>query len=346
MKHDRYEEWIYLSLIDEISDVDRGKLENHLLECEACRAEFHEMKQLLSALEETGPAEPSEELLWELRRKLGAAVREAHPSHSLWARLTGRAPSPSAGEGDAGGAAAPRHPQTHPAGAGHGFGLPRLFGMAAAGLATLALGIFVGYLAFGHRSVGERSRGPAIDYPGFPEGTFVSNVRVLDWNAGDGMVELLYDVVRPVRLRADMEDRSVQNLLAFTLENERNPGVRLSAINAIEVYSDNLEDVELKQALIQALISDPNAGVRKQALNVLQKLPFDDKIKKACLEVLKDDTNPGLRVAAMNTLTASAMNGLRADSELYEVLKTKMRTDDNEYIRIHSGTFIQEVEEQ
>jgi hypothetical protein len=68
------------------------------------------------------------------------------------------------------------------------------------------------------------------------------------------------------------------------------------------------------------LISDPNAGVRRSALQVLQRLPFDEDIKSALIFVLAHDENPGLRVAAMNYLTAFAVDGYIPEQEYRDIL--------------------------
>ena len=128
--------------------------------------------------------------------------------------------------------------------------------------------------------------------------------------------------------------------------NEENPGVRLKAVNAINRQGLETQDVETKAALIKAMETDSNAGVRKEALSALMRLPFDAEIKKALLHALMSDGNPGLRVAAINALDSARTGALGVDSDMLGILKQKAETDDNNYIRVKARAVIQEATKQ
>ena len=135
----------------------------------------------------------------------------------------------------------------------------------------------------------------------------------------------MYDEIRPMRIKAGMDDERVRRLLAHAILSGSNPGLRLQAINILETSGDTTPSAEVKQALIGALVSDPNAGVRRQAFLALQKLPFDKEIKETLMFVLNHDENPGLRVAAMNYLTAITLEGKNSESAYYDILDTRRR---------------------
>ena len=96
--------------------------------------------------------------------------------------------------------------------------------------------------------------------------------------------------------------------------------------------------------MIASLARDANPGVRRRALAALQRLPLDGEIRGALLDVLRNDPNPGLRVAAINALESAALEGLSFDDSVLEVLRNSRETDDNNYVRIRSGAFLNEVE--
>jgi HEAT repeat protein len=121
----------------------------------------------------------------------------------------------------------------------------------------------------------------------------------------------------------------VQKVLSSALLYEQNPGVRLRAANAFRAYETQLPDPEVKSSLITVLLSDENPAVRKEALSVLQKFSFDAEIKRAFLSVLSRDKNPGLRVAAIKSLETSGA----LDAETYDVLRDRLKADDNDYIK-------------
>ena len=84
--------------------------------------------------------------------------------------------------------------------------------------------------------------------------------------------------------------------------------------------------------------------MRKQALYVLYQMPFDDDIKDACLHVLASDENEGLCViAAINMLAVAVLEGQLAGKDVMDAVGTRLQSDDNNYIRIQSGAFLQEV---
>jgi hypothetical protein len=107
-----------------------------------------------------------------------------------------------------------------------------------------------------------------------------------------------------------------------------------------------LPDREVKAALISALRSDDNPGVRREAIRTLQHFPFDDEIKQVFLHVLMKDPNPALRMAAINSLDSARTQGQAAGSDLLDVLKQRMQSDENTYVRIRAKAVLEEVRNQ
>ncbi len=315
MEHDRFKEWLYLSVFNELGGDERAQLDEHVRSCDECGREHQELVRMLESITENDAGEPSEEALINARqslsaalekeRAIGSALRDPLPREPILARWfgTGRKGPEKTGWG----------------------GWFRGYRVALAGAATLCLGFFVGYLAFGR----VQPVSPITQMAPAPNEalTSVSNVHFIDADATDGEVELLYDMVRPVRLKAGMDDQRMRKLLAHAILNGGNPGVRLEAINVFEMGEDTTPQNGVKQALLGALITDPNAGVRKRALQVLQRLPFDDDIKSALIFVLANDENPGLRVAAMNYLAAFTVDGDIPEKEYYDILDTRRLVD-------------------
>jgi HEAT repeat protein len=213
---------------------------------------------------------------------------------------------------------------------------PRYLGLALGSLAMIACGVLIDRFAF-----------PAA---ASPQGPFqpdaearIANVRFL--NPGTQQeLEFSFDAVKPMRVRGTIHDERIQKVLTYALLNEQNPGVRLRAISTMAGPSSRPPDREMKAALIIALRSDENAGVRKEALTALRKLPFDIEIRDALLHALMHDKNPGIRIAAINGLDSAGTLG--ADPAVLEALKQKVNSDDNNYIRLRAKTVLQEVREQ
>jgi hypothetical protein len=199
-----------------------------------------------------------------------------------------------------------------------------------AGAATLVIGFFAGYLVFGGASpvsTPPQTEGPAGDLLAMNEElpVDVSNVYFMNTDASGGEIEMMYDEVRPMRIKAGMDDERVRRLLAHAILSGDNPGLRLQAINLLEMSEAVTPSAEVKQALIGALVSDPNAGVRRQAFLALQKFPFDNEIREALMFVLDHDDNPGIRVAAMDYLTASILEGGDSEAAYFDILDSGRR---------------------
>jgi len=349
MKHKTYKEWILLAVFGELGEENRRALDAHILECAECRTEREAVESFSLLAGRTGVTGPSDELLREARRALrenlvgetgfagqAAAFREK--------RLT-----------QDGAWSTPGHSR-FPSGAFRGWSAWLTPGRAVlAGAGAVAVGLFAGYLLFGRVEPGVTFRQPAesarkrteIGEPAQPSGELGApsfrNIRVASVDPRTNQIDLEYDVIRPARLRAGVEDDRVQRVLAQAVTSDANAGTRLQAINTIGAYVARPIDEAVKQALIRAVRADPNAGVRKQALYVLYQMPFDEDIKQACLHVLAGDENEGLRIAAVNMLSMAVLDGRIEGREVMDAVGARLQSDDNDYIRIQSGAFLQEV---
>ena len=336
MNHEKYRELLQLAIIEEISGEAMKSLTDHLSECDMCRAEFNELRQLTTTIAESGAPEPSERMLWETRRRLFEANLREPSMQSGLARVTqGVAPavsSPSTGQGS-----------FSPGFLTRGWsGWFQGFRWALSGAAAVVVGLLIGYVAFGRGVPQSTPVAANWEQYGHEIGPVdVSNVRFVETASPTGEIEIQYDLTRPVRLRAAVDDQRMQRMLAYALLNGENDGVRLQAINAVGAGKTTARGRDIKQALIEAMTSDPNAGVRKQSLDVLSQFPFDEDIKNACFSVLADDRNPGMRVAAINLLAAAAQKGDVVGPEIYDRLRNQFQ--DERYLRTSSGAFIQEA---
>jgi hypothetical protein len=324
---------------NEISSDDMRSLKNHLAECEPCRQEFQELRQMMTVLGERGVEEPSEEMLWEARRNLRVAIEKETPMLSMLTRETQ--------------SVAPRVPHSTYSPGSFGSGFMRWFSgfrVAVAGAAAVAVGFFIGYIAFSERAVqtpvpGENAKfayedGQTDQALGGPA---IENVRFISRDEKAGELEIEYDLVRPIRLRADVSDERMQRVLASAVMNGNNAGTRMRAIDALDMHGKRFYDEDVKAALIQAVQADPNAGVRKHAIEVLNSMPFDRDIKDACLYMLANDANPGLRVAAIDLLSQASLAGHVPQKEILDFMQTTLTSDDDAFLRAHSSALIEEV---
>ncbi len=323
MTHQQYKEWIQLSVLEELTTDERELLERHIDQCCECRAELEQLMKFTARLPKCQFFQPTEQLLQEARQELRVALRLERMKKPMWATLKTWWDALTSGS----------------------------LRLAVGGAAMIAVGMLLGYFAF---SGGETPEGSfvgnlAIQHTASSRGeTKVTNVRFLTSETVEGEVEFVFEAVTPIRMKGSLHDPSVQRILAQALVTEKNPGARLRAVSTLGVYAEqsNQPDQEIKAALIQALKSDSNVGVRKEALRVLQLFPMDKDIQNALLHVLRYELNPGLRIEAINILEKPVVAGQWRNEEIINVLREKMESDQNNYIRLRARNVYEEVHQQ
>lgn len=204
-----------------------------------------------------------------------------------------------------------------------------------AAAASLALGIGIGYLLF------SSSPDPFVG-----DNLTMANLQLVDSDPSDGIIEVSFDEVRPMQMRGSVSDKKIQDVLAQVLLRSRNPGVRLRAADAIYGQPVQPVDPKIQDALILSLKYDQNIGVRKRAFDSLQQQPFDPNIREAFLYVLMNDENSGMRVAAINALEAVNDQHWSIRPELLDALQQRIDEEENNFVRLRSKAFLEEVRYQ
>lgn len=321
MDHDKFKEWLQLSMYDELNDDERQLLARHLESCTECQEELKKLKQFNLILAEYKPTEATDELLGEARQHFRVALRQQRSRRGFLEFIVEVLQETIIGQ----------------------------YKIALGGAGVLAIGVLLGYVIFYSPQQRGAQLSPQVasneSTPMIPGETRISNVRFINTDLVNGQVEFTFDAVKPVRMKGSINDEQVQKVLTHALLSEQNPGVRLQSINTIAASSLK-QDKEIKSALITSLKTDENAGVRREALKALEKYPMDRDVKQTILFVLTHDKNPGIRIAAINYLDSVKVAGGTFDRDVINVLRDKMQTDDNDYIRLRAKAAIEEIKQQ
>lgn len=322
MNHRQFVELLHLSFVGELNDDERQTLERHLKLCTACQEESAELKKFHALVSPQTTIQPSDELLQEVRQELRVALRLERSRSSVWSSLNERLNLIVS-------------PQVR---------------VALGGLAVLAVGVVIGYVAFVPSS-GQDVPGvmPSVERVASLRGdTRIANVQFVNSSPQDGEVEFSFEAVTPIRMRGSLQDHAVQKVLAQALVNEQNPGTRLQTVRTMvsQVEFAKTLDKEIKAALIQAMKSDVNPAVRKEALWTLQKFPLDQDVKQAFLFVMQHDGNPSMRIEVINSLEKAMTIDGKVDQDILSAIKEKMQSDQNNYIRIRARNLYEEVQQQ
>ena len=322
MEQQHYKDWLELSLHGELAAPDQKKLEEHLATCAECRTELEDLKHLQTTLRGAKRLEPTDALLQEAPLELRTALRVERSKATFWQSAMDK--------------------------------IDELFApwakVSLAGAAMLVVGFMAGYLVF-HSSMDEMMIQQVSDNTEIMRGQAqIANMKFEDSDPSTGEIAFRFDAVTPLQVKGSLSDPGVQSVLTKALMSSENPGVRLRAVSAITSQiqiqtsppseSDNL----VKHALVEAMKFDDNPGVRMQALQALRKFKIDDEIKLGLLHVLTNDKIEGMRVDAITSLALAKDETFASDQNLLEILRKRVETDNNRYVRQGARAVLQEVQ--
>ena len=324
MAHEKWKEWLQLSVYGELSESQQIELDDHIGNCKTCYDHLEQLKRFHHLFCISAPPRTDQSTLREVRHNLHTVLQYEMARPGLRERI-GEWSEVFKGK--------------------FAFiGIPT-FRSAMTGFSFACIGIFIGlsYNEPKNNLILPSLSAENIDILSRGE-VDISNVRFLDLDPADGSIEFVFEAIRPIQMKGSLEDPLVQRVLSFAVVNEQNPGVRLKAINAAGSFSQTSPDSEIKNALITAVKTDPNPEVRKEAFYALIKYPYDQSIGGAMVHVLTNDDNAALRIEAINMLQARAKGNIPLANDIGEVLKTRMQSDSNNYIRTRARTVLEDIE--
>ena len=306
--HKRFRTALPLLVYGDLSSREEEKIKRHLASCEACRNEVKELQRLRAIASGVKGITVDDTMLSEARSQLGMILGD------LRARTR-----PSRGEGFL---------DTI---------LPFRPGLVAGGAVAVVLaGLLVGRYIIPANGAAQGPTDPLAD----TRGTTLSNVHIVGYGTNNQEIELAFNVTRPMRVRGVPGDPRIQRVIAYAIVNGENPGVRIRAALSIDPRADGSCDREIKAALLFAMKTDPNDGVRKAALEALLRYPADREIRDGLLQMLLADENPGLRVAAIKGLDTLAGRGFEPDAGMRKSLEEHMHNEDNLFVRTKAESML------
>ena len=315
MKHNEYRQLLQLSLYGELNNEEKEILKKHLAECNDCRIELEDQKNLLELISGKKKTDVDEKVLSAARYQLRGALRSEKTNSNLQPFING---------------------------IWQFFTTPVKF--AAVSIAMMIIGILIGSLFFGKSSDSETTLNGVNEnrFAALSEDIRISNFRFIDSDASDGEVEFTFDALKPVHLKGNINDAQIQNVLTYAMLNEQNPGSRFNSINAMDSYGNVTFDNDIKNALMTVVMTDNNSGVRREAIKLLNKSGYDELTKKTYLFVLLNDSSSAMRIEALNYLIDAAKSGHTLNPNDVNLVIQKANNDNNDYIRIKSKTLLEE----
>jgi len=313
MKCDVALDKIVLATYGELPDEHVASLEQHLAECEACNRELRALLAMHEALASQPVIEPSPNLVAQSRMRLDEEL-DSIPAHGLLTRLRsnlygwlGHMQSAPAlmtlllGVGFLGGDFTYRYQVAHQA----KLPSPVVLSNSTNGVIANISGIVqtpnteivqVSY----NRVVPETMQG-SLDDPQIRQLLLIGTKAAATNGVRTDSVSLLASECRIGHQCIGEPDGSgIRNALLVSLRYDKDPGVRLQALEGLQPYV--AQDRRVRDAVLAALMSDANSGVRKRAVSLLGPVQSDSSVRQVMRKVSTTDENPYIRTVSTQLL--------------------------------------------
>ena len=317
MKCDHAQQLIVQYIYGELSDEHSHSLELHMAGCEFCRAELQAYQAVRQIMSFAPIEEPSPNLLAQSRVRLDDAL-DLLPPASLWMRF------------EIGWQGFLAQLQAAP-------GMAMAIAVVGLGIGASAGHYWKHSLAH-HPAAQLASAAVPAESTAAPS---VYNVSQIVQHPNTNMVEVHFNTMVPATVEGSIDDPEVQKLLLMATQNavdpnvqsnsvallaaqckaghycedgpvrtalmvalryDRDPGVRLKALEGLKPYVG--QDVRVRDAVLESLMHDPSQSVRSQALQMLEPVQADSSVRVVLQNVSTGDDNPAIREASLKVLQA------------------------------------------
>ena len=303
---------ISLAVYGELPDDASHRLEHHLAECGSCRQELEAVQGLRQAMSLYPMLDPSPNLLTRTRLRLEEAL-DAVPRSGWMTKVVDRFFNGIA------------RVQSAPAMAS-----ALLFiGLSTGGFAGYRMGQkqVASIIPPAKVSLDVSEGGD-----GGKDGLKVADIRSVEQQPGSENVKISYDRVVPETMAGSLDDPAVRNLLLKGAASHIDPGVRETSLGLLAdecQAGHQCEDGPVRDALMVALRHDKDPRVRLRALEGLKPYVAEDRnVRNVVLNALLKDSDSKVRIKAVDLLQP-----VDSDSSVRQALHNVADTDENPYLR-------------
>jgi hypothetical protein len=316
MKCESAHEDIILVTYGELPDEKMAALERHLAECEECNRELKSLLAMHEALAYRPAIEPSPNLVAQSRMRLDEEL-DLIPPHGFLTRLRGNfwawlghiqsAPALATlliGAGFLAGNFTYRyqvaHEQKPPA--------PVVLTNSTNGQIANISGITqtpnseIVQVTY-NRVVPETVQG-SLDDPQIRQLLLLGTKAAANNGVRTDSVALLASECRAGHSCTDSDGTGIRTTLIGTLRHDKNPSVRMKALEGLQPYV--AEDEHVRDAVLAALMHDASADVRMQAISMLEPVDSDTSVRQAMRSISTTDDNPYIRTVSTHALAGTA----------------------------------------
>jgi hypothetical protein len=303
MKCDWTKENLVLYIYDELADDAKVEIENHIRGCVACHEELESAKALKHDMSAMPVLEVSPNLLAASRMHLQESLEHAEQNRSAWSTFV--------------------------------FDFAGWMNQIKLAPALTAALLMIGFAGgtITTWKMGSHETPVQVGNQETKQDIGVASIESILTDPSSNNVTIKYDTLHPQTLVGSANDPRIQQLLLLATHSNRDSDVRL---DSIDLLKDRAGDNDVRDALISALRYDKNPGVRLKALDGLKSYVRNDvHVRDAVLEALLHDDNAGVRSEAIGLL-----DPVKADSSIREALEILAKSDPNQFIRTQSQRYL------
>jgi hypothetical protein len=303
---------IVLYVYDELADDAKFEFENHVRQCPGCRQELDSALEFKNGMAALPVQEVSASFLAANRMQLQESLEHAAQSRSLlssfifdfagWMHQIKLAPALTA--------------------------VLLIIGFAG--------GVGTTYRMMQNKitnsNITNSNNNELIQQPQLDNASVVGVDSVIP-DANSNQVSIKYNTLQPQTRQGPVTDPYIRQLLLLGARNNRNSGV---VLDSLALLSRTPEDNAVRDVLMYSLRYDKNPGVRLRALDGLKGYVRNDvQVRDAVVEALMHDTNAGIRQEAIGLL-----DPVKADSSVHQALQVLSERDDDKFIRTESKRYL------
>ena len=305
---------IILAAYGELPDEQIIGLEQHLMACEECMAELAAMQQMDKLVATHPMVDPDPNMLAQARMRLDEAL-DAMPQKGFLSRLRADA---MAWMGHLKGA-----PALATLLIGTGFLAGNLtFQYQAAHVPQVPKTVILSNTGGGISNISAISKLPndmvQVSYnrvvPEVAEGSLddpqIRRLLMVATNSTDNNVVKTQSVELIANeclighgCVTESDGSGIRGALLASLHTDRNPAVRLKALEGLQPYVS--QDERVRDAVAQVLLTDASAQVRQKAVAILKPVDSDASVRQVLRTVSERDDNPYIRTVSTEALRGS-----------------------------------------
>src|ERR1035437_8711477 len=315
MKCDKAQQNIVLVTYGELPDQDLASLEQHLADCEACNRELKALLAMHEALAYRPMVDPSPNLLAQSRMRLDEEL-DLIPPHGFLTRLRsnlygwlGHVQSAPAlvtllvGIGFLAGDFTYRYQVAHQPKLPPTVILHNPTDGAIANISGIVQTPNTEIVQVTYNRVVPETVQGSLDDPQIRQLLLIGTKAAANNGVRTDAVALLANACR-MGHKCVGGDGSIRNGLLVSLRYDKNPSVRLAALEGLQPYV--AEDQRVRDAVLEALMHDSNTAIKLRAISLLGPVESDSSVRQVMRTVSTTDDNPYIRTVSTHVLAGTA----------------------------------------